>query len=382
MVCDIRKTLYYSYSSTHIIFLSLLLIELTSLPIYSFHSTGGDSHEDDFANKVNHDLSVISIPRITAKSDTDSIAPHHPIDEVHPDNLEKTVRDLASFHTRHTESTFIDDVAYWLTMKLQSICGRGTYVHDFTYIPDKADVDSEHRQQPPSYYLKNIVCEKPGLTNNTIIISAHYDNRMEDINNSTARAPGADDDASGVSALLEVARILSKIDLEHSIHFVLFSGEEQGKWGSREYADHIDETDVDLDLLINLDMIGFPSHGTNNFLIEYDNGNAVQDNDKHSHTVCNFIKGLASRHTNLNATLGVLGSADYLPFEALGYTVIGFHDDGVTKNPNYHKTSDTPDTLDYEYLSSVAKLTLATILSLGELTTADSIAAAAGSDTS
>lgn len=55
---------------------------------------------------------------------------------------------------------------------------------------------------------------------------------MEDINNSTARAPGADDNASGVSALLEVARILFNVSLNHSIIFVLFSGEEQGKLGS------------------------------------------------------------------------------------------------------------------------------------------------------
>jgi hypothetical protein len=46
------------------------------------------------------------------------------------------------------------------------------------------------------------------------------------------------------------------------------------------------------------------------------------------------------------------GNADHLPFEALGYTVIGFHDDGVTKNPNYHKSTDTPDTLEYQYLTS------------------------------
>ena len=145
----------------------------------------------------------------------------------------------------------------------------------------------------PTYYLKNIACEKSGSTNSTIIISAHYDSRMEDINNSTARAPGADDNASGVSALLEVARILSNVSLNHSIIFVLFSGEEQGKWGSTHYADYIDETDVDLDLLINLDMVGFSPEETNDFLIEYDNGNVVQNNDKYSRAVANLIKGVA-----------------------------------------------------------------------------------------
>jgi Zn-dependent M28 family amino/carboxypeptidase len=171
--------------------------------------------------------------------------------------------------------------------------------------------------------------------------------------------------------LLEVARILSNVSLDHSIIFVLFSGEEQGKWGSTYFADHVDKTELDLDLLINLDMIGFSSQRSNDFLIEYDNGNIVQDNDRYSQAVANFIKGVASNYTNLNTTLGVLGNADYLPFEALGYTVIGFHDDGVNKNPNHHTVTDTPDTLNYEYLISTTKLVVATILNLDKLMTSD-----------
>lgn len=67
-----------------------------------------------------------------------------------------------------------------------------------------------------------------------------------------------------------------------------------------------------------------------------------------------------------------LASADYLPFEALGYTVIGIHDNGVTENPNYHKSSDTPDTLNYEYIASVANLTIATIMQFDKLVSFDS----------
>jgi Peptidase family M28 len=114
-------------------------------------------------------------------------------------------------------------------------------------------------------------------------------------------------------------------------------------------------------------MVGFDSGGTNDFLIEYDNGNVVQDNDKYSRAVASFIKGVAEKYTNLNTTLGVLGNSDHLPFEALSYTVIGFHDDAVTKNPNHHTSTDTPDLLNYEYLSSLTELTLATILSLDKL---------------
>ncbi|MGH9926880.1 MAG: hypothetical protein ACRD5B_16045, partial [Nitrososphaeraceae archaeon] len=67
----------------------------------------------------------------------------------------------------------------------------------------------------------------------------------------------------------------------------------------------------------------------------------------------------------------MLGNGDYVPFEALGYTVIGFHDDGITRNPNHHTVNDTPDTLNYEYLTSTTKLVLATILNLDKLITTD-----------
>ena len=120
---------------------------------------------------------------------------------------------------------------------------------------------------------------------------------------------------SGVSALLELTRILSNVSLNNSIIFVLFLGEKQGKWGSTQYADYVDKADVDIDLLINLDMVGFSPEETNDFLIEYDNGNVVQDNDKYSRAVANFIKGIAENHTDLNATLGLLGNSDYFPLK-------------------------------------------------------------------
>ena len=365
------------YSIARLTFPLLLLIQLVCLPASSISLAGEIKSHINLIDTGDEILSRISLPNINAKVEVASQIPQPVIDKVQLNNLEKSVRDLSSFHTRHSESEFIDDAASWLAEELQSNCSTDVYIQNFTYFPgnttseeDDDDFSNIHRQKP-FYNLNNISCDKLGSTNNRIIISAHYDSRAEDLNDSDARAPGADDNASGVSALLEIARILSKLSLDHSISFVLFSGEEQGKWGSKYYADLIDKADVDLDLLINLDMVGFPSEGSNSILIEYDNGNVVQDNDKYSQRIAKFIKDIASKYTGLNATLGILGNADYLPFEALGYTVIGFHDDGVTKNPNYHKSSDTFDTLDYKYIASVANLTIATILQLDKLVSSD-----------
>ena len=358
----------------HFVFTSLLLTPLIYSSACSFSLADEINSHFNLYFIESEIVSKISIPDINAKVEDASRISQSGLDKVQSYNLEESVRDLSSFHTRHSESESIDEVAYWLAEKLQSNCGTDVYIQNFTYSRDlttSEDNDNNfsdiHRQKPFFYNLKNIACDKLGSTNNTIVVSAHYDSRTEDINDSEGRAPGADDNASGVSVLLEVARILSKRSLEHSISFVLFSGEEQGKWGSKYYADFIDKADIDLDLLINLDMVGFRPEGSSSILIEYDNGNVMQDNDKYSQEIAKLIRDVASKYTSLNATLGKLGNADYLPFEALGYTVIGLHDDGVTKNPNYHKISDTSDTLDYEYSAAIANLTIATILQLDTL---------------
>jgi Zn-dependent M28 family amino/carboxypeptidase len=225
--------------------------------------------------------------------------------------------------------------------------------------------------------LKNIICNQEGSgeardNNNNdhhplILISAHYDSRMQDINQTNARAPGADDNASGVAAVLELARILSQVDLKNNIQFVLFSGEEQGQWGSTAYVNYLQTNNTKRDLIINLDMIGYPALGLDNVVIEYDLGNKFTTNDMYSKKVGRFVEQIALDYANLEASLHPLGKTDLIPFEAMGKTVIGIHDGGSKLNPNYHSTSDTPDTLDIEYFTSVTKLVLAAILKIDEL---------------
>jgi hypothetical protein len=279
------------------------------------------------------------------------------VDQVNSTRLKNWIDNLTSFQTRHTKSEYIEDVAYWLKNELQSVCNGRVYFHNFT-----------QSDQGKSYGLKNIICDQGSASakddKGHILISAHYDSRMEDINQSNARAPGADDNASGVAAVLELARVLSKVDLKNNIQFVLFSGEEQGQWGSLTYVKQQQTNGSKLDLVMNLDMVGYPSLGLENVIIEYDLGNKITTNDVNSKNLAKFIAQIDSEFTNLEASLRTLGKTDLLPFEAIGKTVIGLHDGGSDLNPNYHSISDTPDTLDIGYLTSTTKLALATILNL------------------
>ena len=288
--------------------------------------------------------------------ETDNLV-HLTVDKVNSTRLKNWIDNLTSFQTRHTKSEYIEDVAYWLKNELQSVCNGRVYFHNFTQL-----------DEGKSYSLKNIICDQGSALaddrGHHILISAHYDSRMEDINQSNARAPGADDNASGVAAVLELARVLSRVDLKNNIQFVLFSGEEQGQWGSSAFVRQHQTNNTKLDLVINLDMVGYPSFGLGDVIIEQDLGNKITTNDAYSKNVAKFIEQIDSEYTNLEALLRPLGKTDLIPFEAIGKIVIGLHDGGSELNPNYHSMSDTPGTLDIGYLTSTTKLALATILNL------------------
>ncbi len=115
-------------------------------------------------------------------------------------------------------------------------------------------------------------------------------------------------------------------------------------------------------------MIGYPpANESKKVMLEYDIGNKHLQNDKYSKEIGHFIKQIAMNYTNLKPTLDKLGNSDFIPFEASNITVIGIHDEGSEKNPHYHNSTDLPDTLNIKYLTSVTKMTLATILELDNL---------------
>ncbi|MDQ3838926.1 MAG: M20/M25/M40 family metallo-hydrolase [Thermoproteota archaeon] len=344
------------------IIISSFVSSLNSISITAVYATE-NGNNSDYNGCLISVVICLSIQREEEYKEEDFDKKHAIINLVNSTKLEDWVNSLSSFHTRHTKSEYIESVAYWLFRELQNICEDEVHLHNFS----QAD-------QGTSYSLKNVVCNKEGSmvteknnNNHLILISAHYDSRMQNINQTNARAPGADDNASGVAAVLELARILSRINLKNDIQFVLFSGEEQGQWGSKAYAQDLRANDTEVDMIMNLDMIGYPPRGLNQVVIEYDYGNKVRANDIFSLNAAQFIENIAQEYTNIQTSLRTLGKTDLIPFEAAGNIVVGLHDGGSELNPHYHNVSDTASTLDIEYLSSVTKLALAAILELDQL---------------
>ncbi|HET8856312.1 MAG TPA: M20/M25/M40 family metallo-hydrolase, partial [Nitrososphaeraceae archaeon] len=189
-------------------------------------------------------------------------------------NIQSHINELITFHNRHSKSNFIHQVAEWIRNKL---IGFGYSENDLFY----------HEYIEQGYQLKNLICIKKGVSDKIILLCAHYDTILiantEDI---VSRAPGANDNASGVSALLEIARIMLSVKTEYTIQFVFFSGEEQGLWGSKHYAKKMKEDNKDLLLVVNMDMCGETGFMSNNntTFIDIDDGSTgiIDENNEMS----------------------------------------------------------------------------------------------------
>jgi hypothetical protein len=267
------------------------------------------------------------------------------VEQISESEITAMVTQLTSFHTRHTKSSYINQVADWVKNRFLSYGYTDLFDHHYTR---------------EGYALKNVVATKSGngATGEVIMLCAHYDCRMEDGNDATAKAPGADDNASGVAAMLEIARIIAGTSLADDVLFVAFSGEEQGMWGATAYAQYVKDNSINLKRLINLDMIGHAPSGTSVF-VEYDMGNTQSSNDAASQQFAAVMAQMGSDYTDLDVTFGNIYSSDYMPFEARGYVCTGVYEEN--ENPYYHTSNDTPEKVNHSFVASVAKMVLATL---------------------
>lgn len=195
----------------------------------------------------------------------------------------------------------------------------------------------------------------PGPDRPVVVIGAHLDS----INyGSEGFAPGADDNASGSAGVLELARVLSGLpaDPGFELRFCLFSGEEQGLYGSRALATAWKQSG-ELDrvaLMINLDMIAFDQGGPLGVTLE---------TEEFARAEVERMAALASEVTTLEAALSFdPWGSDHVPFLRRGVKAIlpieGEYDD----NPNDHTGNDLPSTVNPELARQILRLCAAMVL--------------------
>ncbi|MBI2987424.1 MAG: M28 family peptidase [Deltaproteobacteria bacterium] len=207
-----------------------------------------------------------------------------------------------------------------------------------------------------------------------IILGAHFD--------SVEGSPGADDNASGVAVLLEVARILSGLRLHSQVLFCAFNLEELNMIGSAHFAKKLKAAGVKVRAMVSLEMVGFtdPKPGSQQYPVGLrwfypDRGDfiGVIGNWRSSLLLRQFSRLLRQVRGLSVETLTVMGNgflvpqvrlSDHSPFWDLGYPALLVTDTAFFRNPHYHGPSDTVETLDLEFMARVCQGVIHAVLNL------------------
>lgn len=328
------------------------------------------------------------------------------VSEISADSLRSYVSQMVSFGTRHTLSSTTDKrrgigaAREWVVQKFRQFGkesgGRLTAFVDTTTLPaDKRRIDV-------STSLGNAMAILRGTDTadkRIYLISGHLDSRVTDVMNRTADAPGANDDGSGVAAVLECARILSKRSFPATIIFVAVSGEEQGLLGATYLANKAKREDWNIDALLNNDIMGSNNSNETNIINNtkvrvFSEAFSVQDtgraalnirslgleNDGKARQLARYVKEVGERYVdNLEVVMvyrndRFLRGGDHTPFVQNGYAAVRISE--MNENFNHQHQDlrtekgvvygDLMDFMDFEYLRKNTGINLASLANLAK----------------
>lgn len=326
------------------------------------------------------------------------------VDEISKEKIEQHVRKLVSFHTRQNMSVQTDPVkgigAAWNWIKSEMETNIPASQGRLTVGFEEYTVVGPGQRIPQETKLKNVVATLKGTDptdDRIIMISAHLDSRAALDTDNTSFAPGANDDGSGVAAILELMRIMSVRRFSATIVFMTVSGEEHGLYGAKYMASKARKENWNIIAMLNNDMIG--NSGSSETLLndnmrvrvfsegvpalETEQMTALRkytsgENDSKSRQLARYIKEVGERYVEqLNVTLIYRNDrfgrgGDHTPFCQEGFTAVRITEfdenyDRTHKVPamvNGIQEGDLPEYVDYEYVRKNAGINLATIANL------------------
>ena len=185
------------------------------------------------------------------------------IDEVSSERIEKDIRKLVSFGTRHTLSDTLSKkrgigaARRWIKSEFEKISNNCNNCLEVFYQKNYFTPKDGERIVKP-VWINNVVAIQKGSINpnSFIIMSGDIDSRISDPTNYKDDSPGANDNASGMAGTIEAARVLSKYKFENSIVYVGLAGEEQGLFGGKGLAEFAQKKGWNIIGILNNDMIG------------------------------------------------------------------------------------------------------------------------------
>ena len=329
-------------------------------------------------------------PRQAAPAGTDPVIVET-LKQVSEDSVKSYISDLVGFHTRHTLSTQSDPkrgigaAIDYLAARCEAWAatvpaGRPKPLVEKIFYT----VGQNGGRYDRITSVPELMVTLPGTEGaREILLLAHVDTRVVDVMDSTAFAPGADDDGSGVACLLETVRLLSQIPLEQTVKCLFVSGEEQGLDGSHHFADLARDEKWPVLAVLSNDMIG-NSRASGTELHEdhkvrvFSESNSGEDTP--SRQLARYIKEMAGRYVPEQEVVLNYRSdryrrgGDQRYFQQNGFTAVRVceycedyertHQDVRTEDGVDY--GDLIDYVDFPYLVRNIRINLAAVMSLAD----------------
>jgi hypothetical protein len=325
------------------------------------------------------------------------------VHEIDARNVEATIRKLVSFGTRNTLSEQNDPkrgigaARDWLYAEFlkaaETSKGRMT-VEKQSYEQQKAP------RVPQPTIITNVVAtlrgSQPESADRTYVVSGHYDSMCNTPTDAKCDAPGANDDASGTAAVLEMARVMAKYEFDATIVFMAVAGEEQSLLGSTHFAEQAKQKHWNIDAMFTNDIVGNTLGGngvrdrgavrvfsegvpTNETPAEANTRRSVGgENDSPSRQLARFIKETSDAFVPQLKVMLVYRrdrygrGGDHIPFLERGYPAVRFtevnedfrHQHQNVRVENGVQFGDLPEFVDFPYVANVARVNAASLAML------------------
>jgi hypothetical protein len=322
--------------------------------------------------------------------------------QVDPGRIEATVRRLVQFGTRHTASSQTDLVrgigaaTTWVFGQMQAIAATSS--GNMT-VQKQTFVQPVSSRIPVPTTITNVIATLRGTASpqRFYVVTGHLDSRVTDVLNFTSDAPGADDDASGVAVVLELARLFATRQFPGTLVFATVAGEEQGLYGSAYMAKQMKAAGADVQGMFSNDIVGAsqawdgtrPDPHTVRLFVEGIPTAATSsdiaimqsvggENDGATHQLARFVTDVAPFElTGMNVRViwrrdRYLRGSDHISFQAQGYPAARLteprenfdHEHQNTQVVNGVQFGDLIEFVDFDYTARVAAVNGAALWAL------------------
>jgi len=303
----------------------------------------------------------LTVPHVAPEpTDEDRAA----LDEITPELIDQYVDRYVGLESRHSRDPANEKAVEELVNDFRRI-GDGAF--KISLQPFSISTNEGAKE------LYNVEAELAGESSEIVITSAHLDSTARDSHNNTSPAPGADDDGSGIAAVLAVAHAIKKLSANRkpklTVRFVLFNAEEQGMKGSEVYARSQRGRDAPIVGVFQMDMIGYLEGPRRSWELHV-GCSSSPDVESRSRELAEQIRSLSKKISPKLEDLQVYvdndpasGRSDHAAFHSEGYAGClaseDFFADPTSNqpghpNPHYHKVTDQK--VNAEYAADIARV--------------------------